>query len=219
VTGHGVLGVADAGAFLARLTRLDHGAPVRLRSSRNRTALWARLPWEVLVTREVAGPGPGDATVSASDLLNTLARSDDTLPARRDAQWRWPLPPAGVTVVETVAAAELTRLASAAAGTLREITAGGMGGRAVGQRAVRDALLDHVALVVTPAGGRPVEVSQRLVQAIFRMGFLGPADVDRPDTRVCTAGRWVGLSAPYGVAWLQPVKELTVMPISGRPKV
>jgi hypothetical protein len=31
---------------------------------------------------------------------------------------------------------------------------------------------------------------------------------------VYTAARWVGLSAPYGVAWLQQVKELTVMPIA-----
>jgi hypothetical protein len=101
---------------------------------------------------------------------------------------------------------------------------------------VRDALLDHVALVVTPADGEPVDVSQRLVQAISRMGFLGPANgpaggpanrpaggpagvdgADGPDIRVCVAGRWVGLSAPYGVAWLQPVKDLTVMPIGGRP--
>jgi hypothetical protein len=218
MTAHGLLGIADAGAFLARLTRLDHGAPVRLRSARNRTALWARLPWDVLVTREVAGPGPGDVTVSASELLNARARTDATLPVVRDAQWRWALPPAGSTTVETVAASELTRLATAAAGTLREVTAGGLDGRPVGQRAVRDALLDHVALVVTPPAGRPVEVSQRLVQAVSRMGFLGPADVDGPDTRVCTAGRWVGLSAPYGVAWLQPVKDLTVMPITGHPK-
>jgi hypothetical protein len=215
---HGLAGVADAGAFLARLTRLDRGAPVRLRSSAGaRTALWARLPWNVLVTREVAGPGPGDATVSAADLLATLSRGDDALPPRRDADWRWPLPPPGGTAVETVAASELTRLATAAAGTLREVTAGGLAGRAVGQRAVRDALLDHVALVVTPADGDPVEVSQRLVQAVSRMGFLGPADMDGPETRVCVAGRWVGLSAPYGVAWLQSVKELTVMPITSPP--
>jgi hypothetical protein len=90
-------------------------------------------------------------------------------------------------------------------------------GRAVGQRAVRDALLDHVALVVQPSDGEPVEVSQRLVQAISRMGFLGPAERESPATRVCVAGRWVGLSAPYGVAWLQPVKDLTVMPIGGHP--
>jgi hypothetical protein len=165
----------------------------------------------------VAGPGPGDATVAAADLLATLADGRDTLPARRDGDWRWPLPPAGGTVVETVAAAELTRLADAAAGTLREVSAGGLGGRAVGQRVVRDALLDHVALVVTPETGGPVEVSQRVVQAVLRMGFLGPAGVDGPDARVCISGRWVGISAPYGVAWLQRVKELTVMPIASHP--
>lgn len=217
-TGHGLTGIPDAGAFLARLTRLDPGAPVRLRGSGGRTALWARLPWEVLVTREVAGRGPDDATVSAASLLAVLASGGDTLPERRDAQWRWPLPPPASETVETVSAAELTRLAAAAAGTLREVSAGGLAGRSVGQRAVRDALLDHVALVVTPATGEPVEVSQRLVQAISRMGFLGPEGADVPDARVRTAGRWVGLSAPYGVAWLQTVSKLTVMPIGSHPK-
>jgi hypothetical protein len=216
---HAIAGVADAGAFLARLTRLDRALPVRLRSGRGRTALWARLPWGVLVTREVAGSGPGDATVAASELLAVLAAGGTALPTRRDADWRWPLPPAGYQVVESVATAELGRLAAAAAGTLREVAAGGLSGRQIGQRAVRDALLDHVALVVTPEGGASVSVPQRLVQAVSRMGFLGPADVDSPHTRVCTAGRWVGLSAPYGVAWLQPVQELTVMPVAAHPKV
>jgi hypothetical protein len=143
-----------------------------------------------------------------------LGRGGDALPARRDEQWQWPLPPAGAEAVESIAGTEIIRLATAAAGALRAVAAGGLAGRAVGQRAVRDALLDHVALVVTPAGGGRVEVSQRLVQAVSRMGFLGPADVDAPNTRVYVAGRWVGLSAPYGVAWLQHVKELTVMPIA-----
>jgi hypothetical protein len=218
VTGHGLHGVADAGAFLARLVRIDAGAPVRLRSAGARTALWAHLPWDVLVTREVAGPGPGDATVAAADLLAVLAGGGEDLPPRRDASWRWPLPPSAGSAVESVATADLSRLAEAAAGTLREVTAGGLAGRAVGGRAVRDALLDHVALVVTPEVGSPVEVPQRLVQAVSRMGFLGSATVDGPPARVRTAGQWVGLSAPYGVAWLQPVKKLTVMPIASHPK-
>jgi len=218
MTGHGLTGVPDAGAFLARLTRLDPAAVVRLRSSGARTALWARLPWDVLVTREVAGLGPGDVTVSAAELLAVLAGGGDALPAHRDASWRWPLPPVASDVVEAVAGAELTRLASAAAGTLREVTAGGVAGRAVGQRAVRDALLDHVALVVTPPSGEAVRVPQRLVQAVARMGFLGPDGTRGPEARVRTAGRWVGISAPYGVAWLQAVQKLTVMPIVARPK-
>ncbi|WP_250035837.1 hypothetical protein [Paractinoplanes maris] len=215
---HGLLGVPDAGAFLARLTRLDPAAPVRLRTTGGRVALWGKLPWDVLVTREVAGPGPGDATVAAGELLAVLAGGGAELPTRRDADWRWPLPPPAGETVESVSGAELSRLADAAAGTLREVSAGGLAGRSVGQRAVRDALLDHVALVVTAPGGRSVEVSQRLVQAISRMGFLGPGEAATPDTRVRVAGSWVGLSAPYGVAWLQAVKKLTVMPIGGHPK-
>ena len=218
MTGHGLLGVPDAGAFLARLTRLDPAAPVRLRATGARTALWARLPWDVLVTREVAGRGPDDATVAAAELLAVLAAGGDRLPERRDAQWRWPLPPIAARTVESVSGAELTRLASAAAGTLREVSAGALGDRAIGQRAVRDALLDHVALVATPPGGEPVEVPQRLVQAVSRMGFLGPDGAESADTRIRVAGRWVALSAPYGVAWLQAVGKLTVMPIGGHPK-
>ena len=216
--GHGLVDVADAGAFLARLTRLDPDALVRLRGSGPRIGLWARLPWDALVTREVAGRGPGDATVSAAELLAVLAKGGDRLPERRDAGWRWPLPPSAGEAVESVSGAELSRLAAAAAGTLREVAAGALAGRAIGQRTVRDALLDHVALVVTPAAGQPVEVSQRLVQAISRMGFLGPEAAREPDTRVRVAGGWVGLSAPYGVAWLRTVNKMTVMPIGARPK-
>jgi hypothetical protein len=218
MSGHGLLGVPDAGAFLARLTRLDPGAPVRLRSAGGRTALWAHLPWDVLVTREVAGPGPGDATVSAAGLLAALAAGGTELPERRDTQWRWPLPPPSSTAVESISGEELTRLATAAAGTLREITAGGADGRAVGQRAVRDALLDHVALVVTPEHGNPVEVSQRLVQAVARMGFLGPRGAGPVEARVRTSSAWVGISAPYGVAWRQSAHKLTVMPMVSHPK-
>jgi len=218
MTAHGLVGIADAGAFLARLTRLDPAAPVRLRATEGgRTALWARLPWEVLVTRLVAGAGPRDATVSAAELLSVLAAGGSDLPALRDEQWRWPLPPASAQTVESISGAELAGLAAAAASTLREVASGALGDRAIGQRAVRDALLDHVALTVTPSSGEPVEVSQRLVQAISRMGFLGPDGVDAPETRVRTAGKWVGLSAPYGVAWLQKVGKLTVMPIGVHP--
>jgi hypothetical protein len=218
VTTHGLRGIADAGAFLARLIRLDPAAPVRLRSTGTRTALWAHLPWDVLVTREVAGDGPGDVTVSAAELLGVLAGGGESLPSRRDAEWRWPLPSSGGTAVETVATSELIRLATAAAGTLREVADGGLAGRAMGQRAVRDALLDHIALVVTPPTGDPVEVPQRLVQATSRMGFLGPPDVEGGMTKVRVAGPWVGISAPYGVAWLRSVDKLTVMLISGHPK-
>jgi hypothetical protein len=236
--GHGLIGVPDAGAFLARLTRLDASAPVRLRrvtgqtgagGRAGRTALWAPLPWQALVTRTVRGDGPDEATVSAADLLSALSVGDDRLPPRRDADWRWALPTSQGQVVETVGAAELVDIARAAAGTLRTAATA----RRVGERMVRDALLDHVAIVVTAAapgavagsgaGGAPasgaavpgrVEVPQRLVQAVVRMGFLGTGKgaADEP-VQVRIAGRWVGLAAPYGTAWLQKVNQFSIRPI------
>jgi hypothetical protein len=255
--------VADAGAFLARLTRLDPAALVRLRSApvpgmggtAGRTLLWARLPWAVLVTRTVPGSGPGDVTVSAAELLAELARAGAGLPVRRDAEWRWPLPPSAGRVVETLSGAELRHIAEAAAEALRSAAEHGVAGRAVGQRALRDALLDHVAVVVTerpagvhevsagvpavpagvevPAGvpevsaGVPgaaadkgrIEVSQRLVQAVIRMGFLGPDGASDDDDRVQVrrAGRWIGLSAPYGIAWSLKVSQLALTPTRHHP--
>ncbi|PWR10092.1 hypothetical protein DKT68_10020 [Micromonospora acroterricola] len=229
--GHGVTGVADAGAFLARLVRLDPVAPVRLRpaGAAGRVALWARLPWQVLVVRTVdGGPADGaaaeDVTVAAAELLAELERGGAALPARRDAQWRWPLPPARSRPVEALPSAELRRIAHAAAGTLRTASEHGVAGRAVGQRALRDALLDHVAVLVTPDGppGPPVEVPQRLVQGLVRMGFLGAADgagggSAEAAVQVRTAGRWVGLVGPYGAAWLQKATDLAVTPLVTRP--
>ncbi|MFC8848438.1 MULTISPECIES: hypothetical protein [unclassified Micromonospora] len=262
--GHGLTGVADAGAFLARLVRLDPAAPVRLRpagpatppgspagdrpaagdgsaptpvgepgAAAGRTALWARLPWGVLAVRTVAGTGCGDVTVAARDLLAALSSGVGDLPTRRDAQWRWPLPPPASRSVELLPAGELWRIAEAAAGTLREAAAHGVAGRAVGQRALRDALLDHVAVMVTPDDppGPPVEIAQRLVQGLVRMGFLGRrgsasgaavspgAGSGDGDVQVRTAGRWVGLVGPYGAVWSQKVADLGIMPLGSHPKV
>lgn len=224
---HGVAGVTDAGAFLARLVRLDPVAPVRLRpaGAPGRVALWARLPWQVLVVRTVAGgPADGvaeDVTVNAGELLAELERGGTALPTRRDAQWRWPLPPTRSRQVEALPVAEVRRIADAAAGTLRTASEQGVAGRAVGQRALRDALLDHVAVLITPDGAAaaPVEVPQRLVQGVVRMGFLGAtaADAAGNDVQVRVAGRWVGLVGPHGAAWLQQATDLAVTPLNARP--
>ncbi|MET8908242.1 hypothetical protein [Micromonospora sp. NPDC004551] len=215
-TGHGLDGVADVGAFLARLVRLDPATLVRLRPvpGAGRTALWARLPWDVLVVRTVSGAAPGDVTVGAGELLAELSAGGDALPRRRDDGWRWPLPPAASRAVEALPGAEVRRIAAAAAGTLREAATHGVAGRAVGQRALRDALLDHVAVVVTPdeAPDAPVEVPQRLVQGLVRMGFVGAGDV-----QVRVAGRWVGLVGPYGAAWSRKVADLALTPITTHP--
>ncbi|MEV5768280.1 hypothetical protein AB0L34_27410, partial [Micromonospora sp. NPDC052213] len=102
----------------------------------------------------------------------------------------------------------------------RDAAAHGVAGRAVGQRALRDALLDHVPVVVTPDDppGEPVEVTQRMVQGLVRMGFLGAAGeaagaTGAGDVQVRTVGRWVGLVGPYGATWSQKATDLAVRPL------
>jgi hypothetical protein len=198
--------VADAGAYLARLVRLDPAALVRLRPAGDGAlALWAWLPFEVLVTRRVRATLTDDVTVRAADLLAGLDAGRRRLPSRYDAAWRWPLPSGPGHVVERVPAAEVRRLGAAAESTLREAVEG-LPGRAVGERVLRDALLDHVPVVVTTEDGGRVEVSQRLVQAVVRMGFLGPEiavgpEISDDDVKVRIAVGWVGLAGSFGSGW------------------
>lgn len=206
---------ADARVFLGRLTRLDPEAVVRLRpAGPERTALWARLPWAVLVTREVDAAVPGDLTVGAADLLAAEAGG---LPARRDREWRWPLPPHPGEALEEIPARQVAGVAAAAAGTLRQVTEVGLAGRPVGSRVLREALLDHVAIVVEPGpgGSGKVEVPQRLVQGVVRMGFLGRVTDVTARVRVRRADRWIGLVARYGTGWLPPpAGPLSVRPVA-----
>ncbi|HKT01232.1 MAG TPA: hypothetical protein VJT31_17035, partial [Rugosimonospora sp.] len=142
-------------------------------------------------------------------------------PPRRDAAWRWRLPPAGGTAVERIPPDEIRRLGTAAERTIRE--AGqhvSASGRAVGERVLRDALLDHVPIVVEAAGQR-VEVPQRLVQAVLRMGFLGPGTGGAAGAPVVvrTAPGWVGLAGGYGTAWRRSADPLAVRPARHHPNV
>jgi len=184
---------ADAGAFLARVTRLDPAAPVRVRCADGVMALWAWLPLEVLATRQVHGSGPGDVTVDAKALLAALASNEDgavALPARRDADWPGALPPeAGVRELDEIPAAIVRDLLAAGERTFREGSVG------ADPRAVGDALLDHEVLTVS-AGDTSAALPLRLLLGLARMGFLG----DDP-LRVGIAGGWVRAAASYGVAY------------------
>jgi hypothetical protein len=169
------------------------------------------LPFQVLVYRTLAVAPESDITVNAAELRDALPRGLSV--RRRDEAWRWPLPPAD-EVVETIPAADVIRLAAAASRTLRTALAQGVSGRAVGERAVRDALLDHVAVEVTTAEGERIEVRQRLVQAVVRMGLLGRVGAPLSDTdrdgqvTVRRAMSWVGLSGLHGCAWYRPISPL-----------
>jgi hypothetical protein len=218
-------GRPDAGAFLARLLRLDPAAVVRLRpadagpkprgSARvaepprlgSTVAMWARVPFGVLVTRRLRAVVEHDVTVRAGELLRAVER-DGVLPPSDDHAWRWPLPPGPGEVVEELPAAEVRRVAAAAAAAAREALTSGVAGQAVGSRRVRDALLDHIPIVVD-SGPVRVEVAQRLVQALVRMGFIGEQPV-----AVRRAGPWTGLSGEYGTSWHRPNGETLALQVA-----
>jgi hypothetical protein len=191
----------DAGAFLAHLLRLDAAAVVRLRPADGAVGMWARLPFGVLVTRAVRAEVGRDVTVRAKDLFEVLRGNGDRLPTAVDAQWRWPLPPGPGTLVEELPAADVRRVADAAAQVVRDAIADGVGGRAVGTRRIRDAMLDHVPFVVEH-GTERFDVPQRQVQGLVRMGFLGTDPV-----AVRRAARWTGLAATHGSCWYLPIGE------------
>ncbi|BCJ70599.1 hypothetical protein CS0771_01430 [Catellatospora sp. IY07-71] len=199
---------ADAAVFLRRLLRLDPATLVRLRpAGPDRVALWAPLPWGVLVTRTVAGTVDRERVTSAAALLEGV-----TTPPARDAEWRGALPPATAAVVERLPAEVVQDAAAAAAQALRDVTKDGLQGRAVGQRVLRDALLDHVVVRgASDVDGVAFAVPQRLVQGLVRMGFLGADAVS-----VLTAGPWTGLAGAYGTAWFR-TPTLSVRPIARSP--
>jgi hypothetical protein len=201
---------ADVGAFLSRLLRLDRAAVVRLVPGPLHAALWAHLPFDVLVVRGLPPIGGRDVTVRAGELLDAV-RDDAGLPPTHERDWRWLLPPSTGRRVEEIPAAEVLRVAAAAAETARTALDEGVGGRAVGSRRVRDALLDHVPFVVETADGR-VDVPQRLVQAVVRMNFVGGPD--GPPVGVRRAGPWVGLAGAYGAAWHRPIGESLNLQVS-----
>jgi hypothetical protein len=170
----------DHAAFAARVARLDPDAPMLVRDG----GLWAALPFGALAVRDAGAAGLPEGVHRAGDL------AAGTLAARPAAAWRGRLPQRPWTTVETVPAADVADIDRKAAAALRERR-----GRGVGDRRLRDAMLDHVALRVEHgAEVYPIEV--RLVAALCRMGFLAEDPV-----RVLASGRRVGLAAAYGAVW------------------
>jgi hypothetical protein len=147
-------------------------------------------------------------TVRAKELFDVVRAGGDRLPAAVDAQWRWPLPPHAGAPVEELPAAEVRRVADAAAKVVRDAIAEGVGGRAVGTRRIRDAMLDHVPFVIDHEGVR-FDVPQRQVQGLVRMGFLGADPV-----AVRRAARWTGLTATHGSCWYLPVGETLYLQVA-----
>lgn len=202
----------DLGAFTARVVRLDQSATMRLRSAEGRVTAWAHTPFDVLVTRSVAGEmEPAERTASASALLTALAvdRTEAVDPGPPAGPWAGELPPdVGWARVDDIPAGELDGLAERGLALARE-HAGPMGPPA--------SLLDQTVLTVSPsepptAGGaaRPVKVPMRVLFAMSGMGFLGEPAGGDPVVRVSATGSWVRLDARYGAVVR---RRLTSLPL------
>jgi hypothetical protein len=214
----GTADAANAGAFLARVTRLDAGALVRIRAAEpGLLTLWAWSPLDVLVARSVAGNGPDDVTVGAAALLTSLVAvgaadgsAELALPRRQDAEWRGSLPPFGSwRVLDTVPVPVIRDLIVAGVRAFGEVTRPESGQSVAGMRAVGESLLDHATLRVS-AGPAEVTVPFRVLMALRRMDFLGPEPVDaavdpagtpHDGVEVALLGPWLRVSAAFGAVY------------------
>ncbi|WP_007024967.1 hypothetical protein [Saccharomonospora iraqiensis] len=183
-------------AFVARAVRLDGQAVVRLRM---RTAdvleAWVSTPFEVLVTRAVAGAvEPGDISVSGNELLAALTvtpgESMDPGPSR-DLLWRSELPTHGGAdwrAVDDLPVGVVAELADRGVTLAREN---------VGPQGTPPAsLMDQTVLTVSGAD-LEVGVPMRCLFALSGMGFVDSALTDDV-VRVSATGGWLRLDARYG---------------------
>lgn len=199
--------LTDLRSFLGRVNRLDPGALVRIQpvdaayDDRRLSRLWSMLPFGVLATRVVAVGVDSDVTVRGVDLWNRLdegAAADSLIGSlsRHDGQWRGVLPPPAAAVIERLDAADCQRIGRESATALREAQQRArVDDRAVGERRLRDTLLDHIALTVT-TDDRRHDIPVRLVMGLLRMGFAPEGPVV-----VRLAGSRVGLEGRHGAAW------------------
>ena len=175
-----------------------------------RVALWARLPW-----RRAGGPHGrragrgarrhGGRRGAAAPSWRGGARA---LPARRDAQWRWPLPPARSRRWRRCPAPSCggsrarRRAPCATAATAGRRRPGGGPAGAAGRAARPRAVRGHP----DAGAGEPVEVPQRLVQAV------GPDGLPRRRGRLAGRRRRDDRSGAGGRSWVGLVGTVRIVP-------
>lgn len=185
------------GAFVARAVRLESGALIRLRRRADAAGdvveAWVSTPFEVLVTRAVAGTiSPADVTVSASELLAALTVAGgqrmDPGPAR-DVYWHSELPAGdGWRGVENLPAQVVADLAERGVELARE-NVGPLGTPPA-------SLMDQTVLTINDDDAE-IKVPMRCLFAMSGMGFLGQ-EVGDDAVRVRATESWLRLDARYG---------------------
>jgi hypothetical protein len=203
--------LVELAPVLRRAVGLDPRSVARLRLEAGAATVLVRLPFGVLVSRTVPGPGrpePVDLTVRAADAIRWLddgGTGDGSGPVtdleRRDADWRTGLPPArGWRRIETVPDDVIRDLVRAGATALQDAAARAGLPSSQARADVADALLDSTVLTVSEDDGpASAAVNLRVLRALVRMAFLprgGAAHVD-------VAGRWVRVVAKFGTVYLE----------------
>jgi len=206
----------DLGSFVARVVRLDQTAPVRLRATDGRVAVWAPTPFDTLVTRSVHGTlEPADLTASAAGLLTALTvERSETIDPGPGAMWPGELPPEeGWYPVDDVPVGELEQLTERGLAVAKENA---------GPHGPPTSVLDQVVLTVAtdpgrvPAGapgrGATVKVPMRCLFALSGMGFLGAVGDGGDDVvRVSASGSWLRLDARYGAVVRRRITALPLL--------
>jgi hypothetical protein len=204
--------LTELAPLLRRVVALDAAALVRVRAGDGIAAVFARLPFGVLVGRSLHCPDVPhvDATVRAGDLLAHGARIEAGQPdgprtpaqldsASLDLQWRGALPPlTRWRRLDVVADAVIRPLVRQGALALK--TALDQAGSAMRSAAVAEPLLGAVALSVTGVDGDSAPVTLRMLSALTRMGFLPRGGV----AVVSVSGGWTRLAAEYGSVYAEP---------------
>ena len=199
--------LAELAPVLRRAVALDQDGVARVRASEHQVSVLVLL-FGVLAARTIAAERESqdvDATVRASELLAWLDGDQSAVPARRDAEWRSGLPPAGGWQrIDTVPGKVVRSLVRSGAQALRDV---------VGREAmpgtqprvqVTEALLDSVVLTVSAdsgavAGTPSATVTLRTLSALTRLGFLPP------DSHVAVdiAGRWTRVAGEFGSVYAE----------------
>lgn len=195
-------GWRDVAMFAARAARLDPQTLIRVQPGPSDEApsggyvhLWSILPLKVLAHRAAEVTIDSDATFRSGDF-----GSEKKWPANRyDSQWRAALPNSRGEVIETIP----THLIEEALQQATEALEARRGG-SVGDRRLRDALLDHETLHIQK-GDLEYKVQLRLLIAAARMGFIGDDEV-----WVRLSGRRIGLEGTHGIIW-QPDTALRLL--------
>lgn len=195
---------AALAAFLQRLVRWEKAAAVRLQADRGVLGVYARpARFEVLALRTARLLGDGaelDATVSAGELLEGVAETDEAVTVPGDVtgpSWAGLLPPrGGWRPTAELSGADVRQAASAVITEFRERS------EAMPPAARTREALDALAEEVWERRLTGTRLPLRAVHAAQALGFLHIA----PDTPVAllAAGPWLRLGTPHGSVLVRP---------------